>query len=229
MPDPGDLESSAHRAYSSIRKKIQQGELRSGEVVSEAGLARALRMSRTPVRDAISRLTLEGLLVSMPSRGTVVASLGTKDVVEIYRLREVLEGLACNLAAANASPADMKEFERIMAGMRRATLENDLKKFPELDAQFHLQIVRCADNARLSQFLDALWATTPLQSYQHSPALTARRITVSVGEHQTILDAIREGNSKQAEEAMYAHARSALQDLTRHILGRHEHESEAQG
>src|SRR3546814_4510444 len=99
-------ESRGEIAYVRLKESIQTGELKPGQRIREIEMADRLRMSRTPVREALRRLEADGLLTFAPYRGMVIAELDHQAVMELYQMREVLEGTAAGLAARHASEAE---------------------------------------------------------------------------------------------------------------------------
>src|SRR5262245_7431911 len=112
-------------AYDALRRAIVTGELQPGQRVNEAEVARQMRISRGPVREAIRRLEQAGLLVSYPRRGTVVVSLSAEDVEEVYTLRADLEARAIRRAITRLLDADLAELERLLDVMETASFAGD--------------------------------------------------------------------------------------------------------
>ncbi|WP_129678146.1 GntR family transcriptional regulator [Candidatus Chloroploca sp. Khr17] len=105
---PGAEGGLNQHAYQQIRRRILDGELRPSSPLSEHQLAVTLQLSRTPVREALKRLEKEGLVRSIPSRGTFITELTAHDILEIYQVRECLESLAARIAAEQMSPSDIQ-------------------------------------------------------------------------------------------------------------------------
>src|SRR5512147_688144 len=106
--------SRSEHVYRRLRDAIQQGEFRSGRRVMEIEVAAWLKVSRTPVRDAIRRLEAEGMLEYEPRNGLVVARLDRQAVMELYVMREVLEGTAARLCARHASDMELQELSDLI-------------------------------------------------------------------------------------------------------------------
>ena len=198
--------SSASGAYELLLSQIEEGGLPPGTRLREADLADRLQISRTPVREALKRLELQGLIVHEPHRGAVVATLDYAQVAELYLLREVLEGTAARLAAQHAtdveigSLADMVERDRAIAGQ---PLE-----LARTNRRFHQQVRNAARNRYLSQTLEhfrlslALLATTTLDAPGRGPT--------SVEEHAAIVARIAARDADGAEAAARLHILNAF-------------------
>lgn len=201
--------------YDRIRAAISSGHLKPGERVTEAGLAKWLSVSRTPVREAIFRLESEGLLTRLPRQGLTVRQLNYQEVVELYAMREVLEGTAARFAASHASEAEIDTLADIVAS-ERASPPPDPKQAAQLNKQFHSVIYRAAHNRYLLESLRALGdamtllgSTTLALPGRHSEALD---------EHDAIVAAIRARDADAAEAAARAHIKAAKRNRIRIIL-----------
>src|SRR5882757_6621049 len=124
--------SRADFVYESLRDAIADGRIGRGERVREEEIARNLGVSRTPVREALQRLQQRGLLVLGPGRGLVVAQLGHDEVVELYAMREILEGSAARFAAKQATPEEIATLYQLQEQLRTA----------ESDSMLHMTLNR---------------------------------------------------------------------------------------
>ncbi|MBI2843149.1 MAG: GntR family transcriptional regulator [Armatimonadetes bacterium] len=210
--------SLGDQAYQEIRGRIIKKVLRPGDALLEAQLAEQLGMSRTPIRDALKRLEREGLVVSVPNKGSFVESLGPEDVAEIYDLREVIEGLAARLLARRitAEQADLLLQLADKADAASATVG---------DAEaFHSAIVNMCGNRRVSDTartfrLDVITYDERTQrlTYRGStPIASDGRIA---GVHRSLAESIISGDAKAAEETFRKHIRLARKNAARMILG----------
>src|SRR4051812_10300996 len=132
-----DTLSLGERAYRRLRDSIVQGTLQAGSRISERSLASALGISAQPVREALRRLEQDGLVVTLPRRGTVVAEFGLERLAELGRIRAALEGVAAALAAERMSGEDLASLTRIVRGMRGATAAADTAALADLNERFH--------------------------------------------------------------------------------------------
>ncbi|MDQ3413089.1 MAG: GntR family transcriptional regulator [Chloroflexota bacterium] len=215
VPDggPGDDRALRHDVYAVIVEWIHQGALRPGDRVSEAAIARELGISRGPVREAMSRLDHEGLVVRRPRRGAVVAQLTAKDLGDIAAVRQLIEGHAARCACQRLTPTDATELERLIAAMRATARAGRWTETASLNARFHQTVVRIADNTLLSK----VWQTLHPLAWLLAPAVsphTPHDIDSLVARHQALLAALQAGDPDRAEAAFREHVLRAAR-LTR--------------
>ena len=181
-------------AYARIRAAIRDGTLPPGLRLTETDLASRFGVSRTPVRQAIARLESEGLLTHEPRRGLAVTRPDHAQVIELYVMREILEGAAARLAA----------LEELVAAEPAAF--GDARRLSEINLRLHGLIYLAARNRYLLRSLEQLAATMALL-----PSLLARgdRAEAAHGEHRLLLSALHRRDGAAAEDAARAHVRSA--------------------
>jgi len=153
-PSGSHPRSRADFVYESLRDAISDGRIAGGERVRQEEVARNLGVSRTPVREALQRLQQRGILVLGPGRGLLVAQLGHEQVVELYAMREILEGSAARFAAMNASPAEIATLYQLQEELRTAAGDDMLHI--TLNRRFHQAIYEAAHNRYLTQTLESL-------------------------------------------------------------------------
>lgn len=201
MPIPRS-HTRSDAAYRTLKSRILAGDIPRGNPLREHDVAGQLDLGRTPVREALKRLEDEGLLVHEPRRGLVVRSFDRQAVVELYAMREVLEGAAARFAAAHVTPADRHILDELLAGMAsgRDPVQGNLA--------FHQAIYDIARNRFLVDALAAITDTTYLlgASTLDAPA----RAMAAHEEHVAIARAIQSGDADAAAAAMQAHIRNAL-------------------
>lgn len=205
--------SSQEKAYRFIKQAILEKKLRPGERLDESELAKVVGLSRTPVREALRLLSAEGLVKVVPHRGAYVVHLSQKDVQEIYQIREVLEGLAARLVAADLPIAALSALEEVLTHYTRAVQEEDEQSITYLDAQFHDIIARTSGNQRLFEEIQTYRGQ--LQLLRHRSVAIPGRPVRSLKEMRRILEAIRCRDPLAAEEAMRAHIRSVGVEMVR--------------
>lgn len=206
--------SSASDAYDKLLAAIEEGGLPSGTRLRENELAEQLAISRTPVREALKRLELQGLVVHEPHHGAVVASLHYGQVAELYLLREVLEGTAARLAAQHATAVEIGVLERMVAADRALVASPD--RLARSNRQFHQQIRDSSRNRYLGTALENLRLSLALLA---GTTLSARgRAETSVTEHAAIVASIAARDPAGAEQAARHHILEAFR--TRVELGR---------
>ncbi|MFC4168583.1 GntR family transcriptional regulator [Teichococcus aestuarii] len=207
-----DLASLATRVYVRLRDAIAEGRLVAGERLSERGLAESFGVSPAPVRDALHRLEAEGLVTTLPRRGSFVADLGPAKLRQMGRLRAALEGVAAGFAAEQATPVQAAALRRHLHAVRDATQAGDLAALAAANDALHAAILAIADHAVLARHLEAL------RGYDH---VTRRRILAAapeeprraLREHAGIVSAIRRGDAARAEARMRAHTLRSLSQI----------------
>ncbi len=153
-PSVSRTRSRADFVYETLRDAISDGRIAGGERVREEEVARNLGVSRTPVRQALQRLQQRGILILGPGRGLVVAQLGHEQIVELYAMREILEGSAARFAAMHATAAEIATLYQLQEQLR--TAEGDDMLHITLNRRFHQAIYEAAHNRYLMQTLESL-------------------------------------------------------------------------
>jgi|TARA_R110001583_G_scaffold186667_1_gene347536 DNA-binding GntR family transcriptional regulator len=203
--DSVDKQPRGEVAYRKLLAAIQHGELKPGTRIREVEVAERFDISRTPVRDAIRRLESDGLLIHVPRHGAVIKELDHREVIELYEIREVLEGTAARYAARHASELEIAELEDLNELMLKNS--QDQIKVAEINRLFHQALYRTANNRYLIAALNslsnsmALLGGTTLQ-YDGRPQS-------AYAEHSEIVDNIRNGNADAADTAARLHIRNA--------------------
>lgn len=201
-------------AYARIRAAIREGSLAPGERLTETDLAARFGVSRTPVRQAIARLEAEGLLTHEARRGLTVTRPDHQQVVELYVMREVLEGAAARLAAQHASETEIAAMAEIVQAEPAAF--GDARALAEINQRLHGLLYLAAHNRYLLRSLEQLAATMSLL-----PTLLTRggRAEQAHAEHRAILDAVGARDGDAAEDAARAHARAAQKHRLAWMVG----------
>lgn len=190
--------SKEELAYHELRVAILSGVLHPGERLFPNDLAARFNVSTMPVRQALTRLELDRLVVRNPNRGLTVAPLSIKEVEDIYTLRAVMEGLATRLAANRLTPADLESLAAILEESEAAATSGYTDVLVDLNRRFHFTIYQGADNQILYDTLNNLWDLSsryrPL--YYADPGVPAQTLR----EHRRILAALQHGDASVAEE-----------------------------
>lgn len=218
----GEGGSLAARAYRQIKEEILTSGLRAGELVAAHALAARYGMSRSPVSQALTLLAQEGLLKVVPRVGYVISPMTITDVHEIFQLRLHLEGLAAELAARSATPADLEAFAaadervRAMAATLVAGDASVVRLSIETHASFHLMVAGLSGNARLVECVRRL-----LDESQRIQSLDPRlpnHVGFLVGAHRDVVDGLRDGDPRAAREAMERHIRQGQERVLRALM-----------
>lgn len=201
-------------AYARIRAAIREGSLAPGERLTETDLAARFGVSRTPVRQAIARLEAEGLLTHEARRGLTVTRPDHQQVVELYVMREVLEGAAARLAAQHASETEIAAMAEIVEHEPDAF--GDARALAEVNQRLHGLLYLAAHNRYLLRSLEQLAATMSLL-----PTLLTRggRAEQAHAEHRAIIAGILARDGAAAEAAARAHARAAQKHRLAWMVG----------
>ena len=204
---PSELLSD--RAYAALRDRLVALRIPPGAPIDEESLTAELGVGRTPVREAIRRLALEGLVVVYPRRGTFAAGINITSLTDLTDVRTVLEAHAAERAARLRDDDDRAAAERLIEELRAA--ESSQRSLIELDARVHRFVYRCSRNPYLEQDLDRylnmslrIWHLT----WDRLPPLEAR-----VREHCELLEAIRDGDSERAGRVARDHVRAFADEM----------------
>jgi DNA-binding GntR family transcriptional regulator len=195
--------SLGSQAYQELKRIILQRQVPPGAKLNEGELARALGISRTPIREAINRLEKEGLVEIFPQRGAFVVQFTEKDVHELFLIRENLEGLAARLAAEKITQASLAKLESCLANFREPFREKDIQRYSREDFKFHQTIVLLSDARRLIQLVSALHDY--IRMFRLTTLGMADRMKLSLADHGRIIEALRKKDPEEAEQRMRQH------------------------
>ncbi len=189
--------------FNTLRKAILRGNLEPGEHLREIHLADKLGVSRTPIREAIRKLELEGLVVMIPRKGAVVAEITEKSLRDVLEVRRVLEALAVRLACEKILDEEVEELKVAAKAFEEALETGDVTAFAEADVRFHDIIYRATDNQRLIQLLYNLRE----QMYRYRVEYLKRDDAheTLLEEHQAIIDTIERRDEDNAVKAVCTH------------------------
>jgi DNA-binding GntR family transcriptional regulator len=209
--EPLSPASLVDQACSALRRLILAGDLRPGEELRQEVLATQLRVSRTPLREALNRLAADGLVELRPHRSAVVARVAEEDVAADYEARRILEPAAARLAAERAGPESVAALRRALAAAREAG--DDVERQFEANRAFHRALVAASGNEQLVRFHDLLW------SGRIAPVLYARqarqpgRRSRDHAEHAEIVRLVAARDGDAAARAVDGHLSAALASL----------------
>ena len=212
--EPAKTLTLADDVFDQLRTAIVKGELLPGSKINEPQLAAQYGISRGPLREAIRRLEGCKLVEIKPNSGAKVVSLNELQAIEIYEIRESLEGLACRLAAANAGAEDCLKLRELLARHeQQIQSENGLLYYQqEGDLDFHYMVVRMGGNQRLFDLLcEELYHL--LRLYRVQTSSQPSRPEQAFKEHHQIVDAIEKQDGELAEMLMRRHIANAKNTL----------------
>ena len=209
-----NIGTAVDAVYEVLRRCILDGELPPGHRLRSDVLANELKVSRTPVREALRKLESEGLVDASRS-GLVVRQSSEEDLVEIFYLREALEGMAARLAAENATRAEIDELHALFEDMEAVAARGDIALVRKLTGEFHLLVCRASHNKRLIQSLQGL--LDHVRQAQSSTLYMPGRPADALKEHRALLRAIAKRDPDLAETLARQHRRKTL-ELRRKML-----------
>ncbi|MEL7567138.1 MAG: GntR family transcriptional regulator [Dehalobacterium sp.] len=193
--------------FETIREAIISGHLRPGERLMEVQLAEEMGVSRTPVREAIRKLELEGFLVMIPRKGAYVAGISLKDIHDVFEIRAALDSLAAGLAAERITEEELNNLERSLVSVVESAGHNDLNGIVNTDTDFHDIIYKASRNERLMQIVNNL--REQIQRFRTTSLAFPGRMQIAVDEHRRIVDAISERNVDLARALAQEHIENA--------------------
>jgi DNA-binding GntR family transcriptional regulator len=204
------------KAYDLIRRRIVDLELPPGAILEEGRLQTELGLGRTPIREALLRLSTERLVTIVPRRGIFVAEIGITDFQQIFEVRILLEAQAARLAARRGSRLHWERMEHILA-----LISSQYKDDPDIgltiDESFHQVLYEAANNRLLQDYLTTLYALS--RRVWRYMCMSPSMLNSRLAEHRSILTALEEGNSELAGELVQAHIRSYQQHIQAAFLG----------
>jgi len=190
-------------AYNKIRNAITYGELQPGERLIEKKLCEIFKVGRTPLREALSQLQIEGYLDFIPNKGVTINRISISHVEEIYNILTILESYATELATKNIDKENERELRSIHNDLKRAWAKKDYKTWLDKNAEFHEYFIKATGNSSLNTLVKSL--RNRIYRYR----LIAMTIPDSVNEyfrsHEEILEAISKNDAKRAGKAMERH------------------------
>jgi DNA-binding GntR family transcriptional regulator len=189
--------------FQTLRQAILKGELQPGERLMEIKLSQMLGVSRTPIREAIRKLELEGLVVMVPRKGAAVANITEKDTKDVLEVRRTLEMFAVEVVCDRITPEQLEQLESAAKDFENAKGSMDLILIAESDMKFHEVIYAATQNERLMQMLSNLREN--MYRYRIEYLKDANYYDSLVREHHEILSAIKNGDKQNAREYMKNH------------------------
>lgn len=189
--------------FQTLREGILTGELKPGERLMEIHLANRLGVSRTPVREAIRMLELEGLVTMIPRKGACVASISKQDLKDVLELRRALDSLAVKLACERISPEQLLALHAAAKEFEKSTASNNAKEIAQADVRFHDIILDAAGNKRLIQMVNNL--AERVFRYRLEYIKDRNNHEQLIKEHAKILEYIEKKDSEAAQRAIELH------------------------
>ena len=216
MKESGDKYSLRGKVYDRIREDILNGVYKEHEELKEATLGKMMDVSRTPVREALRQLELEGLVEIIPNKGARVTGITKKDIEDIYQIRYLLEGLSARWATEHVTEELIDKMEETLYLTEFHAKKGNFGQVYELDSQFHELMYEASGSKMLNHILtDFHMYVTRIRK---TSLATDNRSKNSTEEHRAILEAIKERNADKAEECAHNHVKSTIKNNHDHGL-----------
>ena len=199
--------------FNTLRQAILRGEMEPGERLMEIQLAQKLGVSRTPIREAIRKLELEGLVIMIPRKGAEVAHITEKDMRDVLEVRATLEELVVALACKNVTDEKLAELKTANKLFETAIVSKDVVNIVDADVHFHDIIYTMTDNARLIQIINNL--REQMYRYRLEYVKDARTHSILISEHNDIIKQLKDRNVEHAKKVIYQHINNQEKGIIR--------------
>lgn len=199
--------------FNTLRQAILRGEMEPGERLMEIQLAQKLGVSRTPIREAIRKLELEGLVIMIPRKGAEVAHITEKDMRDVLEVRCTLEELAVALACKNVTPERIMDLRAANKVFESAIVSKDVVNIVDADVQFHDTIYAMTYNDRLIQIINKL--REQMYRYRLEYVKDARTHSILINEHNDIIQKLADKDVEGAKMFMRQHIRNQEKGIIR--------------
>jgi DNA-binding GntR family transcriptional regulator len=204
--------TAAARIYSDLRRELVSLQRRPGEAISEAQIALSFGVSRTPVREAILKLSDEGLLEIYPQSGIFVSRIPIAALPESIIIRKVLEETTARLAAERATSSQILALRSVLERQREASAAGDIETFHQADELFHATVADVAGYPGIWKFIQQV--KVHVDRYRRLTLPQLGRIPKVITEHEAVLTAIEAHDPERARRAMEAHLTSLLDNIS---------------
>ena len=204
--------------FNTLRQAILKGELEPGERLLEVQLADRLGVSRTPIREAIRKLELEGLVKMVPRKGAEVASISEKSLRDVLEVRRALEELAMTLACQRITGEEVTRLRRANHAFSEAARKKNLIDMTERDVDFHEVIYQATGNQRLVQIINNL--REQMYRYRLEYIKDEAKRAVLTQEHELIIQALASRDLEAGKEAVRRHIDNQEITVTRNLKGK---------
>jgi len=211
-----DTKTIRRKIYEHLREQLLNGEITPPEHLIEAKIAKGMGTSRTPVREALHSLELEGLIKSIPRVGYVVKPISEQEVEEICEIRMAIEGVAVRWAMEKAHKKLFEELKENISLSSQKVSKGDVRAFVEMDAQFHEIIARYSGSQRLLELARTL--RRHMLRYRIQSIYSVDNVLRAIEGHQGILRAIGKRNLEGVNKAVCHHMKQSKRDILRYAF-----------
>ena len=209
------INTISQQVYSILRKEILSGTYKPGDWLQEMELAKNLEVSRSPIREALRRLTADGLVVDIPNKGSFVREFTEEEMREIFEVREMLESYAIRHLNKQWTKEEKETFNNYREDFKRLYNEGNLDDYIVVDSRFHRFLVECTENSILLDLYQKVRNMNML--FRIMSLSTKERFDESLKEHISIIDNLLKGNSSEADLINRIHLAYARDTAIAHI------------
>ncbi|MCR4430311.1 MAG: GntR family transcriptional regulator [Tepidanaerobacteraceae bacterium] len=195
--------------YESMRQAIFDGELKPGDRLVEKDLAEKMRVSRTPIREALRKLETEGLIKHVPRKGVVVKGFSPEDIIEIYSIRQALEALAITYTVKNITEKEIKKLKALIEEMASLTEEDETEDLFNTSQEFNDILMRSCKMPRLIGLISTY--REYLQRFRTVTMSRKERKMSALKDHREILQAVIDRDAARAKRLVEEHLQKALE------------------
>jgi DNA-binding GntR family transcriptional regulator len=213
-----DQENGSAALLPRLRELVLSGEYQHDVPLSEVRLAEHFQVSRTPIREALKQLQVEGLVEIRPKVGTFIRQITRREIVEMFELKEVLEGMAARLMARRGPASELALLDANVRESERALARGDIDGYPALVHEFHETLLTGADNRKLEAHYRTLMNQLAYHRMIVKTVAHPGRLARSVEEHRLVATLVREKDGVGAELAMRAHVSASAREVMSDLL-----------
>lgn len=199
------------KVYEAVKEFVVNNEVPPGNKINEDSLAIDLGVSKTPVREALSKLAHEGIVQIIPNRGSFKVKLSREDIYEVMLIREALEGVCVRLSAKHANERVIRSLKAIFDEFEAKDLEKDFSRYSHAHQKFHALIHQTSKSPRLIRILQSMYDLTHMLRVQYFS--NPERVKMSLQTHRDLIDALQKKDGELAEKIRRHAIRSAYESL----------------
>jgi DNA-binding GntR family transcriptional regulator len=208
--------SIRQRIYDHLRDQLLNGEIPPHQHLIETKIAKEIGTSRTPIREALHSLELEGLIESIPRVGYVVKPIKREEVEEICEIRTAIEVVAARWAMEKAPQKLIEELRENISASEEKAVHGDPRVFVDMDAQFHETIARLSESKRLQELAQTL--RRHMLRYRIQSIYLTENVVRAIEGHKDIFAAIEKGNLEDVNRAIRSHIEQSKKDILRYAF-----------
>jgi len=206
-------ENLDHKVYKRLKSMILEQKLLPGAKIYQDKLAQKLGISRTPLVSALKKLEQERLIKAIPRRGFYVRSFSKEEMIHIFELREVLEGLAARRSSLRISDDQIKKLRGFFKGLKISNDPKDVKRYADEDRRFHSYLIEMGGSDLLSSILETSYSILTFSYQGGFRAGLVRPPKETIHEHLALIEAISQGDPVRAEELARLHLKLSTEKL----------------